>query len=347
MQSEAGTGVKDTNRSENGASVVICCYNSASRIIDTLDHLLRQKPVPGASVEIILVDNNSTDRTAEIASAHWEKSGSPFSFRTVKESRQGLSYARQCGIAESKFETIVFCDDDNWLDSSFVKTAFGLFQKHPDAVVLGGPIEGVYEKECPDWLRSQEAFLAIGTFPKEGDITDERAFVPGAGLVLRKSAYLALEKKGFQFFCSDRKGSKLSSGGDTELCYALVLAGGRVYYSSELKTKHFVPAGRMHWNYFCKLLAAIGAATVILNIYKRAIRKEANGKSVLRKLVFSSGKYVLNPFQVRHYRKTKGENNRDQIRFEVSRETFRQALSLLIRPGYFSRIKKQIERISK
>lgn len=347
MLQQEGAGTKDTNQERNGVSVVICCYNSAARILPTLDHLLNQQLTPGVAVEIILVDNNSSDNCGKIAQSHWEKSGSAIPFLLVVELQQGLSPARHRGVMESRYETIIFCDDDNWLEEHFIATAHRLFQEHPDAVVLGGEVHAVYETPPPEWLKNYEGFLAVGKFDKEGDITALRPFVPGAGLVMRKRAYLGLLKKKFSFICSDRKGNKLSSGGDTELCLALVLAGGRVYYSSQLKLGHFIPSGRTTWPYICRLIAAIGASGVILDIYKRAISGVRNDRSVLWKNVRTSAKYVLNPLQIRHYKQTKATGNKHQLNFEISQETLRQSLQLLLKPGYFSRIKNQIARIRK
>src|SRR6185437_11337360 len=100
-----------------GISVIICCYNSATRITPTLQHLFNQKGISLSSWEIIVVDNASTDNTCEKAIEIWESfgPGKP-DFKVISEPTPGLSAARQKGINEALYDYVLFCDDDNWLD---------------------------------------------------------------------------------------------------------------------------------------------------------------------------------------------------------------------------------------
>ena len=93
-------------------SFIICTYNRASYLDDTLRSLLDFSS-PEFDYEFIVIDNNSTDNTAGVA----EK------FRTIaaqngtklhyfKETKQGLSYARNRGIREAGAKNVVFFDDD-------------------------------------------------------------------------------------------------------------------------------------------------------------------------------------------------------------------------------------------
>ncbi|MBK6904811.1 MAG: glycosyltransferase [Saprospirales bacterium] len=72
--------------SSTGVSVVVCCYNSSARLPATLEHLAHQSLPAGLPVEVIVVDNNSKDRTAETALGEWERLGNP--------SRSGRSTSR-------------------------------------------------------------------------------------------------------------------------------------------------------------------------------------------------------------------------------------------------------------
>jgi glycosyltransferase involved in cell wall biosynthesis len=58
---------------KSGVSVIICCYNSEKRIEEVLHHLDKQKDTNHFLWEIILVDNASTDNTAEIARNTWTR----------------------------------------------------------------------------------------------------------------------------------------------------------------------------------------------------------------------------------------------------------------------------------
>ena len=106
----------------DGISIIICCYNGASRITDALKHLSKQK-VNGIAWEILPVDNASTDNTEKVATKFWSTVGVKPMLRIIHESKPGLSFARERGIQEAKFDIIIFCDDDNWLCDTYVQTA--------------------------------------------------------------------------------------------------------------------------------------------------------------------------------------------------------------------------------
>src|SRR5688500_17791752 len=95
-----------------GLSVVICCYNSAERLPQTLRHLAIQKYSPGLNWEVIIVDNNSLDATADVARKEWAQYSTRVPLKVVTERDPGLSAARSKGVSSASFEFIVFCDDD-------------------------------------------------------------------------------------------------------------------------------------------------------------------------------------------------------------------------------------------
>ena len=103
---------------KDGISVIICCYNSSTLLPRTLEHLALQDVPENILWELIIVDNNSNDDTAEVARKEWEKYKIDIPFKVVYESNPGLSYARQKGVKEASFELLLFCDDDNWLEKN-------------------------------------------------------------------------------------------------------------------------------------------------------------------------------------------------------------------------------------
>lgn len=64
---------RDCEIPTRGVSVVICCYNSTSRLEATLSHLARQRITQQLDWEVIIVDNGSDDATAELAYRLWPK----------------------------------------------------------------------------------------------------------------------------------------------------------------------------------------------------------------------------------------------------------------------------------
>ena len=256
---------------ENGISVIVCCFNSSSRLQPTLEHLYRQKKIPAELWEVVIVDNASSDDTAAKASAIWNSftSVKP-AFKIVFEEKAGLSSARSRGIQESRFNFLVFCDDDNWLNETYLVDALAIMSASPDIGALGGKGSPVFEsEEPPHFWKNQYHVLAVGSqWHTPGDITEERGVLYGAGLVLNKAAYNQLiEKFNFNFQVSDRIGDNLASSGDHELCLALKRIGYKIFYCDTLTFKHYIPQRRTTISYYKKLFLSFGESDTMLLMY--------------------------------------------------------------------------------
>jgi glycosyltransferase involved in cell wall biosynthesis len=109
-----------------GVSVIICCYNSALRLPETLKHLAFQDlDKTNIKWEVIIVDNACKDNSVEVASNEWLKyPNCTANFKIVTQSKPGLSYAREMGISESKYDLLLFCDDDNWFAPNLIRKGF-------------------------------------------------------------------------------------------------------------------------------------------------------------------------------------------------------------------------------
>src|SRR6185437_8424396 len=106
-----------------GISVIICCYNSATRLPETLKHLAAQH-CPELNWELLIIDNASSDATSAEAPALWMQFGSTVPMRVIPEPTAGLSHARNKGVAEARHELILFCDDDNHFAPDYLHRAY-------------------------------------------------------------------------------------------------------------------------------------------------------------------------------------------------------------------------------
>jgi glycosyltransferase involved in cell wall biosynthesis len=248
-------------------SVVICCYNSEVRLVPTLESIAVQKTNFG--FEVILVDNASTDNTADFAMRTWRALASEHQqLRVVYEPKPGLNFARETGIISALSEVVILCDDDNHLAPDFLQTAFDIMTAKPDVAIAGGVIIAAYETQPVEAFYPYAHTLALGSQAEhEGDITESPGIIFGAGMVLRRSAFMHIKEKGFQPILSDRKKTSLSSGGDTELCMALRLAGHKIFYSEKLKLDHAIPSFRLTLDYARKLHYAMGRSSLYFIAY--------------------------------------------------------------------------------
>lgn len=259
--------------SPNGVSFAVCCHNSANRLEPTLAHLMKQES--SIPYEILIIDNGSSDGTAIYAN-NILSAKSNTSFRIISEPKIGLSNARVRGFHEAQYDIVVFVDDDNWLSPNWAQTVYEIMRRNPNIGACGGQTEAVCETVPPDWFDRHKKSFAVGKqFSMSGDITDIRGYLWGAGLSVRKSAWNFLEKNGFHFTLSDRKGNLLLSGGDSELCFALRLAGWRLWYDERLQLQHYIPFSRLNWRYLRRLFFAFGVSSPYLSAYRYILNKRS------------------------------------------------------------------------
>ena len=224
-------------------SVIICCYNSKNKIVSTLEHIANQS-LGSLRYEVIIVDNNCTDSTVETAINFWETLGTPFELRIIKEIQPGLSFARKRGVFEAIGEIIVFCDDDNWLNKGYIKTAFEIMQNNMSIGVLAGQSRAVSDIDIPTWFYTYYGNYACGVLStRTGDISS-RLWVWGAGMVVRKSIMEKLYLK-YTHTTKDRTKDSMESGGDVEICYWHILEDKKLWYDDRLMLDHFMPSERL------------------------------------------------------------------------------------------------------
>src|SRR5690348_4928949 len=92
-------------------SLVITTYNRAALLDKALESVAQSQVVDSARVEVIVVDNNSSDHTRETVDEIRSR-GFPFPLRYVLEQHQGLSFARNRGAEEAKGTYVAYMDDD-------------------------------------------------------------------------------------------------------------------------------------------------------------------------------------------------------------------------------------------
>jgi glycosyltransferase involved in cell wall biosynthesis len=115
------------NPSRPKISVVIPAFNEEKFIGKTLLSLLKQD---FKDFEIIVVDNNSTDKTAKIAKK--------FGAILVSEKNQGVAFARQKGFLNAKGKIVASTDADTILPRNWLSRIFEEFEKDENLVAFGG-----------------------------------------------------------------------------------------------------------------------------------------------------------------------------------------------------------------
>jgi GT2 family glycosyltransferase len=204
-------------------SVVVCSYNGASTIRDTLDHLAR---LDYPNYEIIVVNDGSTDATPEIAKQ--------YDVRLISTANQGLGQARNEGLAASYGEFVVYIDDDAYPPPPWLKYLALAFLRS-DHVCIGGP--NLVPPE-DGWIGQCVADSPGG--PLHVLLTDEIAeHVPGCNMAFRRSRLA--EIGGFDPLYR-------AAGDDVDVCWRLQDKGWTVGFAAAAMVWHHRRATvRRYW----------------------------------------------------------------------------------------------------
>jgi glycosyltransferase involved in cell wall biosynthesis len=251
-------------------SVVICAYNAAERLPKTLKHLSKLD-YDSANWELIVVDNCSTDGSGDIVQTLWASFSSPVVISIVSEPKPGLSHARWAGVNAAQGEFIVFCDDDNWLNSDYLRVAEETLKKVGLRSVVGGASIPAFEEGvvAPSFFYTNAMRYAVGSQTNDfEDVTETKGYIYGAGMVIPKSAFVELKQVGFKQNLLGRTGKQLTSGEEVEFCLALVLTGWRIYSQPNLTFRHFIPKTRLTLEYLNSVNDLQKEADLVNNRYR-------------------------------------------------------------------------------
>ncbi len=236
-------------------TVVLPTYNGATRISAVLDRLRAQNIPAHVKWEVIVVDNNSQDNTAEIFQLNQKKWLKTTPLRYIFEPKQGLAFARQCGVDNALGAIVGFIDDDNWPSPDWVNKAIEFGQLYPEAGAYGGKTTAFFESPPTISISKISKFLALQDYgSKPYKFQPERQILPaGAGLVVRRKAWLD---------CIPKKLVRISQGGDDyEISLRLSKQGWEIYYNPSMLIQHYIPASRLDPSYLTQLTHRYGLCT--------------------------------------------------------------------------------------
>jgi GT2 family glycosyltransferase len=221
---DAAPFAEDDRRRWPTVSVVICAYNAGATIEDCLDALSR---VDYPHLEVIVVDDGSTDDTAARTGAH------P-SVRLIQIPNGGLSAARNVGLQAARGDIVAYVDADVRVEPSWLAYLVQPFLTS-DAVAAGGPN---VVPDDDDWFAQCVARSPGG--PNHVLLDDRIAeHIPGCNFAVRRDALLAIG--GFDPIF-------LRAGDDVDACWRLQDRGGRIAFApAALVWHHHRSSLRAYW----------------------------------------------------------------------------------------------------
>lgn len=235
-------------------SVIICTYNRAESLRRTLETFLAIELPAGFAWELLVVDNNSTDKTAGAC----QDLAARLPLRYIVERQQGQNHALRRGIAEAKAELLLFTDDDVDVERHWVSEIFAAARKNPQISFFGGKVLSRWQTQPPRWF--QKNIEMIRCVPRVNLGDEEITFskpgegrLIGANLAMRKAA---LAEETFRLDVGPRGDGSAGGNvgpGELDLEERLLAKGHRGLYVPRAVIYHRDPPSRMtekylrHW----------------------------------------------------------------------------------------------------
>jgi FkbM family methyltransferase len=231
-------------------SIIICTYNRHRLLGETLDSLAATRVGQGLAWEVIVVDNNSSDRTREVIEARM--AGFPAPLRRVFESRQGKSHALNTGIQSSAAPIVAFTDDDVLIPPHWLEAGIRPLLERTDISYTGGPVRPLWDAPPPAWTDGDPGVLwgpiALVDYGTEEFVFEDRLRIPmGVNMAVRRSL---LEAVGGFHPELERSGASLMGQGQAEFFFRTRAASARGLYVPRMELQHHVPAARMTRAYY-------------------------------------------------------------------------------------------------
>lgn len=246
-------------------SVIICTHNPRTDYFHRVLVALKEQTLPMAQWELLVIDNASRERLADIWDISWHPRG-----KVIREDEIGLTSARLRGIRESEGELLVFVDDDNVLKADYLSNAARLAAEWPMLGAFGASISGEFETPPPDWIRPYLECLAIRELDRDYwcNLGGTSPALPcGAGICIRRRVAAEYFQKagagGFRKLLG-RSGVNLGAGEDSDLAECAVDAGLGTGRFTALKLVHLIPNRRLETDYIVQLYAGLAAADEML-----------------------------------------------------------------------------------
>ena len=166
-------------------SIIICTYNRAVVLGIVLDFLSRQSR-PFYQLEIVVVDNNSTDNTKSVIQT-LAKNDSRIKY--LLEPMQGLSHARNKGARLAKSDWLLYLDDDAKLNQENIERVLDTIKSH-DFKMFTGVWKAWYLTQPPKWLPHSTGNYILKGSKEIREI--ENDYVTGLIMIINKQKLLEI-----------------------------------------------------------------------------------------------------------------------------------------------------------
>jgi L-malate glycosyltransferase len=227
-------------REEPMLTVLIATRNGRKTLPAVLDSYRRVKS-PAGGYKIVVVDNASTDGTADVAAQFRDS----LPLTVLSEPQSGKNAALNSGLASAEGDLVVFTDDDAFPHEDLLVRLREAADDHEAYSIFGGAVLPRWETPPPAWLldwvpRGPVFTLTTASLP-DGPTDFSNVF--GPNMAVRTAVFAA----GYRFDASiGPRGKAYAMGSETELLQRLVNHGHKVWHVAGAVVEHFIRASQMN-----------------------------------------------------------------------------------------------------
>ncbi|MDD5681679.1 MAG: glycosyltransferase [Candidatus Omnitrophica bacterium] len=217
-------------------TAIVATRNRPQSIIETLYSLARQQGLGGRIYEINIIDNSTDNITSENIEAFREENEEVLKknriiLRVIKETRAGLSYARNTGVQEASAPIIAFTDDDMIVDNYWLSAIAETFDDK-DVIGVFGYTKGATE----DYYISTKTETSVCDYRDTSTLWE---MGHGNNMAFRREALIDIGL----FDAELGAGSRYQAAEDTDLFYRMLQKGWLLRYQPAARATHY---GHLH-----------------------------------------------------------------------------------------------------
>ena len=238
-------------------TIAICTWNRSALLRQALGQMKSLVIPETVDLEIIVVNNNSTDDTDAAIEAFQDS----LPIRRIFEAKPGQSHARNTAAHHARGAYILWTDDDVVVETNWVVAYAKAFTAYPEGVVYGGPILPAFACAPPRWVT--EAWPALASAYATRDLGPEAVRFDGAARMPFGANFVvrAAEQKAMAY----DPALGLTPGGsirgdETDVVNRLLDLGYQGWWVPGAGVRHYIPSERLTTGYVRRYFEGHGAA---------------------------------------------------------------------------------------
>ena len=268
-------------------SVALCTWNRAPLLRRALASLAALEVPRDVQLEILAVDNGSTDDTPAVLREHADA----LRLRALREPEPGLARARNRAAAEARGAWILWIDDDALAEPGWLAAYVEAVLRHPDASFFGGATLPFPEQPPPDWIAASWEQLAdvwaIRTLPPAPEPIRGARLPVGANFAIRAEA----QSRHPYDLRLGRRRDALIGGEETAVMRQLLAEGHTGWWVPDARVRHCIAAERLTESYLRRVWFGNGCERALtrsgpprsrVRLLARALRAEARYRASRR-----------------------------------------------------------------